>query len=541
MDGKSFVGRLVAILVVVGGMIGRASAGEMPADAEALVVRLVHPDRQAAEVLRLFDGARWSDPAAALAGWKQRMQDPVLSKPIEAMIALFNPEMALEWRALDDAEIRISLDPTTGELGWLALVPRDDGTLAAGITAMRLTYPDDRPIVVEGHDLPVARLSRSGLPLACQVGAAVVVASNRTLLERGVALSGSDRGGGLVLPGRLDSGTVFRLEPGRIPSPRNMSLRQRRTLEGLRAMGCTRLDGAASLNGGALALDFTTTLDGTKGGHARPVHPVIEADWLEAMPSAGVVAMVSMAIDPDPHAWDWAFATLDRVERVDPTRAGLAPLRSRLNLLTLAAGVKLEADLHPHLRGISACLMGDPGRTGRATGGLLVLHLDEPATAQRLVQEARPRLRNVLGANTPGGAATITARNRDIWLAWGGGDATTSPDRHPAPGRSLATICGGWDAEGYKTPVRMGAVWPARLWQPAGLTDAAQSSFRTLAEDPPVVWWGWSEPGREHDLLRWRGLSDRVRKFLETLPPGAGAAPTKPISQIPDSGSKVSH
>ena len=61
--------------------------------------------------------------------------------------------------------------------------------------------------------------------------------------------------------------------------------------------------------------------------------------------------MISLAIDAQPRSWDWAFAVVDRVERVDPARAGLAPLRSRLNLILAATGVKLEADLHPHLAG----------------------------------------------------------------------------------------------------------------------------------------------------------------------------------------------
>ena len=58
-------------------------------------MRLVHPDRQAAEVIGLFAGARVAHPAAALAGWKRSARDPnLLGKTLEAAIAMFNPEMA---------------------------------------------------------------------------------------------------------------------------------------------------------------------------------------------------------------------------------------------------------------------------------------------------------------------------------------------------------------------------------------------------------------------------------------------------------------
>src|SRR5262249_37397721 len=139
MSSMRGVVRVALALAVLGGSRGRAGEGESTAGGEVFVARLVRPDRQAAEMLRLFQGARWSDPAAALAAWKQGTRDAVsLGKPAEAVIALFNPEMIAEWRALDGAELRIGLEHATGELGWLAILPRDDGTVAAGITAMRL-------------------------------------------------------------------------------------------------------------------------------------------------------------------------------------------------------------------------------------------------------------------------------------------------------------------------------------------------------------------------------------------------------------------
>ena len=262
-------------------------------------------------------GARWSDPAAALAAWKQAEPGSgQLGKTAEAIIALFNPEMTSEWRTLDGAEVRIAFDATTGHLGWFALIPSDDGTLAAGITASRLTNPDDRPIALDGRELPVARLGKSGTPLACQVGTIVVVAGSREVLERGTGLARAERG--TVAGPKLDSGTVFRLEPGRVNIPLNAPLATRRMIEALHAIGSQRVDGSLCLQGGTLALDMTNTLERARQVRAEHRHPGVDRTWLEGLPSAGVMAMISLAIDPEPSSWDWAFAVADRIERADP-------------------------------------------------------------------------------------------------------------------------------------------------------------------------------------------------------------------------------
>ena len=98
-------------------MQAAAAGGEAPAAGDALVVRLVHPDRQALEVLKSFAGARVAHPAAALAAWKRSNRGPhLLGKPIEAVITIFNPEMAAEWRVLHEAEVRVDVEATDGRL-----------------------------------------------------------------------------------------------------------------------------------------------------------------------------------------------------------------------------------------------------------------------------------------------------------------------------------------------------------------------------------------------------------------------------------------
>ena len=51
-----------------------------------------------------------------------------------------------------------------------------------------------------------------------------------------------------------------------------------------------------------------------------------------------VMGVVSLAFEPGAAFWDSAFALADRVDRADPSRAGVAPLRTRFNLLAAAAG-----------------------------------------------------------------------------------------------------------------------------------------------------------------------------------------------------------
>lgn len=508
---------LARVVVAVVGMLGAAIGGEPAGEGDVLVARLVHPDRQAQEVLKLFEGARWRDPAAALADWKQRTPGNGLGKEVEALIALFNPEMAREWSCLDQAELRVGVEPATRALGWSVLIPRDHGTVAAAVTAMHLTDPDDRPIAIGGVAVPVARLGRSGVPLACQVGSTIVVASSRERLERAAAAAtalGDRKGMG-------ESGTLFSIDPSRLATLARSPIDRRRLTEIVRSIGCRGIEGVASLHDGSLRIDLSTRCE----GNAFAAGQAVDLAWLEAMPAVGVMAAFVASIDPDPDAWDRVVSAADRIERIDPARARLAPLRTRLNLLAMGAGVKLEADLVPHLRGISAALFGDADRPGRPTGALAVLHLDEPEIARRLAEQAGPRVVNVTRGQPGTPTVLLRPRGRDLWIAWGDGARWASGESRPQPGESLSAFLGQRGDAGGPLPSRVGAVWPARLWRPAAVNEATAEA---LAGDPPVTWRGWSEPRREHDLLEWNALGERVRRVLASVAPASGPEPGGP-------------
>ena len=173
--------------------------------------------------------------------------------------------------------------------------------------------------------------------------------------------------------------------------PQTGALGLRRAVEILHGLNCRHAEGTVALRDGRLMLEVVSTFPGGEPQRRdRTRAAVVEPAWLAQLPSSNAIAMFSMAIDPDPACWDRAFGLADRVERVDPARAGMAPLRTRLDLLAAAAGVKPEADLWPHLRGLSACLWGDPRQPGRPIAAVLVLHLDEESSALRLAGEFAP-------------------------------------------------------------------------------------------------------------------------------------------------------
>jgi hypothetical protein len=491
-----------------------------------VVIRLVHPDRQAAEVLRLFKGGRAPDPAAALTAWKRANPGSSrLGKPLEAVIALANPGMVGEWRSLHEAELHLDLDPADGSPRWFAIVPRDEGTVAAALTAMRLSYPEGEPIRENGRLIPVARITRSDVPVACQDGPTLILGSSRAELVRGLQhhrIARDPPGGGSDPIPSLSSGITFGLEPGSIVTPRGGSLGLRRALEALHGIGCRRLEGTVSLRGADLRVDARAVFVPSRVLHrAGRATAVVDPAWLEGIPSSRVMAVVSMAIEPEAAAWDAIFALADRIERVDPARAEVAPLRTRLNLLAATAGIPLEAELYPHLRGVSVCILADPALPGRPSGTLVMLHLDEEAHAGRIVQEFRPRLARFLPAPgagpDPGRGLCTWRRGRSVLVAWGERAPLESLRAQAELRHSLAAVCSGWDGEGRGAPQRLVAFWPGRLWRPAGGLDLTPATLQALADNPPAVWWGWSVATGAQDCLRWPGLSGRVRRFLETI------------------------
>jgi hypothetical protein len=566
--------RLIPRMVLLGVVLGFSSAavyaqGERPS---ALTVRLIHPERQAAEVLRLFEGSGAKSPAEVLSRWKTVAQEPaILGKPLEAVIAMMNPEMAAEWRVFDQMQFRAE---GTGSGHWFAIVPHDDGTVAAVLTAMRLTYDEETPLMHAGRRLAVARLSQTGFPIACQVGPTVVVASSREDLSRGLGTiatvphhaSGTVVGTGGQVPranprrpsllgSPIDSGIEFEIDPAEIVPAPSASVLMRRLLVLVRSLSGARMVGSATLSDGSVsAVVRAFRPDMVRNHRDDPLAAVVHHEWLSLIPVDHLMAFVCVALDLNEQGRDAAFALIDQVDRADPARARVAATRTRLNLLAAAVGLRPEVDVWPHLKGVSAAIRGDSHDLGAIAGGWLILHLDRPETAAKLLEDTIPRIaasalgsgktknraaradagkRNsgTIGISQPLSLGTLASlpvfgwqADGNLVIAWGDDALEASRITSRNAGRGVAAVCENWRASGKPSPARAGAVWPGRFWiAPRKWYDAPAT--KVVVDLPPIVWWGWNEPGATTDLLEWTGLRPATKRLVQALPMAANPVP----------------
>jgi hypothetical protein len=194
----------------------------------------------------------------------------------------------------------------------------------------------------------------------------------------------------------------------------------------------------------------------------------------------------------------------------------------------------------------------DLHQPGRPSGGLIVLHADADAGAERLATDVLPRLSGLLtGKKPPGEKARkeqlgkglpaqpardarargvielgmvsgrpllVFWRGRDVVIAWGDDALSASIEAAATPDRSVAPLCADWALRGKTAPQRLGAVWPARCLPALRRSDTTTPMWQVLQQDPPAVWWGWTEPDKAQDTIHFSGLRQRVHQFLDKLP-----------------------
>lgn len=478
-------------------------APDAPPGAEAprpaVTIRLVRPRVQGERLLALFEGARAPHPAAALAGYRRaKGGDTGLGKAAEAAIAALNPGMVAEMATLDDATFGLGWS-ADGRPAWGAVVPRDDGTFAAYGTAAVLTGGKaDEPL----DGLPVDRLGpKPTAALALRAPGGFLLGSSRDELAAALRRSREP----LPKPG-IDSGLLLHVDPKSLSGA--SPLGARRAGVALAKMGGRGVDASLRLEGDALLADVVGRFD------APPAlsHVTIPPAWLDAIPAEGTLAAFAFALDPNPAAWNATFDVLDAVERVDPARANLAPLRLRLNLLASAAVIKPDVDLWPRLVGVSAVVTADA--SGKADGAVVRLHARDEPSAKRLQTLTLPRIlraafkrkpddREPLIVTIADHPLAIDRRGNDVLVVWGRSiaartaEAASDPSRSAGPGLRDAL---GADAQ------RFAAVWPGRV------------AALTLPEAPPAVWVGRFEGTTSVDRLRVPGLKAIVRRVLDRIP-----------------------
>lgn len=525
--------RRIGLGLLAVGLAGGAAAGDGPLaepTPPAIVVRAVRPGRQLEEVLKLFEGTRAPHPAAALAAWRQATgRHDALSKTAQALIALCNPDMVRELRTLDGAEANLQ---TAGPpLRWAVRLPADDGTIAAIGSAAALTDGGEEPPIGTAR---VDRLGPPGSPLlATRPDGPVAVAGDRAMLERALDPPPRDGPQWIEVP-ELASGWVASLDVPALGAPGGLS---RGLAAGLDALECRWVEGWGGLEGETLSWTFAGEFGERPPGSFRP----IDARWLRAIPATDTAAVLVLALDPRPDAWDAAFRIADRVEKSDPARAKTAPLRSRLNLIALASGVWPEVEVYPFLEGVTVVMGG--ATEGRPRGLAVVLHTDTPEAAARVAGKGlRPLTRAWLKARPVGdepdpvdGAAAmrlgqidgqpveLALRGPDVLIAWGEGWAAACLDANEHPERSAAaSLEAGWEGRG-RPPERLGAVWPGRL---PGLEKGPLAEAMVGA--PPLLWTGTTEGLTTRDVVRWGGLQGVVRRFLEAIPQAPTPATAAP-------------
>jgi hypothetical protein len=471
-------------------------------------------------VLALFRETRVESPAAALAAWKRRGGPrATLGKPWEAAIALLNPVMAPEFRALDRAELVLWFDGDAGIPRWYATLPQDDGSFTRVATALALTDGGPEPPLGK---VAVDRLGPAPWPLATRPPGPFVLADSRDSLGLGLASPRGPGGHDRVEALPVESGWTLDLDPEELGRSRSLLLQ--RLAQGLRGLGCRTAWACAGLDDETAGLTVDLRLDG-----ARVAAPPLEPAWVERLPAARVLAAFAVALGSDGAAWDRIFAAADRIERADPTHAEVVPMRTRINLLAAAVKVRPEVDLWPHLRGLSGALLVDPA--GAVDGAIVALHADSREAAERIAADVLPALSPLLGVRKPAAGAELpelawrcgvrllgTLNHRPVYLVrqddsvrLGWGESALEPLVQVPVAGSLRKHAH-W---GAAPPQRFGAFWPGRLPRAAAL---ARPLAAMLADAPAVAWTGRDQPAAARESVRWPGLRRLVQDLVATLP-----------------------
>ncbi len=430
-------------------------------DGPALTLHLIRPDEQGERVIGLFRGARVPHPAAALAAWKHATHGQgSLGKSIEAVISMGNPGMVREFRGLDGTSVRFWLSPNADRPLWQVAIPHDDGSFAAFATAIALTDGACEPPI---GDSPVLRVGPPGAPVSAVRDGRLTLATNRDGLRAAL-----DRIEPSHNPSELPTGISASLDPSALRASTTVNVRRLSAL--LDAIGCASADAQLALLDETLTLQTTARLDRR---HANA--PALEPAWLDVVPSSHVVGAAALALDTRPPALEATFASFDRVEKADPARAEVAPLRTRLNLLAAAARVRPEVDLWPALKGVTVALLVDDAH--EPAGALAALHARDATSASKIARDVLPRLTasflktkktdapadgvEVLLGRIQGRPLSVTTRGSTVLVGWGDGALAAALDALADPVRSAgAALRADW---GSTPPQRIGFLWPGRL------------------------------------------------------------------------------
>ncbi len=493
-----------SILLVLGSIPAdwaRADDPAPPPPSPTLTIRAIHPEREAKALIQLFAGSRASSPAAALSAWKRASTEPKrLGKVGDAIIACLNPAMIREIANLDAAEALFSPVAGSDRWDWRMRFPHDDGTLAALGPTADLSGGGSEPML---GDYRVDRFPGTDLILLARGPAGLFAANSRRGLEVAVASAAKP-----PPAAPIESGWTVRVDPAARATW--TSLGGRRWAEAAQITHCQTINGRFRVAGTMLLGSVIGRFEGD-----TPVVAPVDPAWLDGIPTRGPLAALGFQVDPRAESWIGLFNLVDRIERLDPARANIAPSRLRLGLAARAFGVRLEADLWPHLIGVSGWVGATAGQLDR---GMVAVHLDADLAATSLIggikgQRVVDGADEVIEASSVGGRPLRVVRRRNsVFVAWGDRAWTETRVALDQPEQSARS----WLAQSRTgaLPMRVGAIWLDQLPQvPPGSPLAA-----TLAEAPPLRWAGANEGNRTSDEFWLSDLDGAVRRFLDRLP-----------------------
>jgi len=467
-----------------------------PAGDPAVTVRITAPGQTLESVLALFKGARAADPATALANWKRATKGMGnLGKGPEAAIAAMNPSMVRELATLDGSRFDFDFAEDDGAASWSFTVPKDDGTCAAFATAMALTDGQSEPPL---NGAEVDRLGKDlGTTLMARLGETVIVADSREALSRALARP------------------LVRDDPAQATGKLDVRISAKGLTRSSRPI--VRGAGEALIALGSPAMEMNLALEdgGLRGVGIGPrlgtgAISVVDPAWLDEIPESASAAF-AIAIDGRPDSWTRLFEALDRVERADPANRARSPLRPRIGLAARAAGVDLERDLWPKVRGASGFVVGS---ASKPEGVAVAIHLADAESARTFRDRVLPQLAKTLGL-APGAGRTVWLSARSPKTVWIGRGVEGVPiGAREGPTAKLVDSIAAKDRESIPTLSRWGWIVPGRL----GLAPAGSPMAAALDACGPARWEGRDNGKSSTDVVIWEGLDRGVRRFLELVP-----------------------
>jgi hypothetical protein len=310
----------------------------------ALWIRFVQLKDVWEHVLDLFKQSPYSGPAQAVTAARASGIAPGGgNKTIEAVLSLFNPEMASNLGSLEKSVFSLEPNVLNKRIDWRFGVLNDDGTFDALVTALALDQSTSEPnfagrtIERLGPNLVVARSQNE-----------IYFGPDLKILHQGISTQSDVRIAELQSP--LKSGLWLRSNPRKWPASLGRNIQEFIALQALKRFSAgSDVELRVFPWGESIQAECIDLLSDV------PVSPV-QPSWLDRWEPAlrgRIMAQASFGLDPRKPFWNQFFTIATELERSIPGRERVASLRDRLNLAALLAKVSPETDLYPNLVGLT--------------------------------------------------------------------------------------------------------------------------------------------------------------------------------------------